>query len=437
MSTVGIIGAGTMGAGIAQIAAAAGWQVVLSDVSPEVTQRGIANIRQQYDKLVEKGRLSAAERDAAAGRLTAAAGPRDFADCELVIEAVIEDSAAKVEILAPIVAAASQDAIIASNTSSLSISKLAAALEARRSDSAPHNTSAGAQPLSARFVGMHFFNPVPLMPLVEVIAGEHSTTRAIRRTAEIARAWGKTVVHARDTPGFIVNRVARGYYLESLRMLSEGVAGIDEIDRILKNLAGFRMGPFELMDLIGIDVNYSVTCSVWEQMGRPARLAPHAMQRELVEKKHLGRKTKRGFYGYSAEGPALPAVLVERQSFELPPGIYKAVRRVFDGAIKSPDAPGSTPAPVHSNPESAGSITEQYVVARVLAAIINEAALALDEGVATAEDIDIAMRLGTNYPRGPLAWAEQIGRHTTAALLRALDERAADGRFRPADWLNA
>ncbi|MGE0482219.1 MAG: 3-hydroxyacyl-CoA dehydrogenase NAD-binding domain-containing protein [Phycisphaerae bacterium] len=398
-TAVGVVGAGTMGTGIAQIAATAGWQVMLADLDADFVRRQVAGIRKNLDRLVEKGRLDAAARDAAMARIHVAAGPADFSSAELVIEAVVEDMSAKCAALRPVVAAAPA-AIIASNTSSLSISKLGAALG-----------------VASRAVGMHFFNPVPLMPLVEVIAGSESDAAAVERVFAVAQQWGKTAVRAKDSPGFIVNRVARGYYLESLRMLGEGVAGVDEIDRTLKTLGGFRMGPFELMDLIGIDVNYSVSVSVWEQLGRPARLTPHELQKQLFEAGRFGRKTKRGFYSYEGESP-LPATCVARASFALPPKLYEAVRRVCERAT-----------------EASGSQTEQYVFARVLAAIINEAALLVDEGIATAADVDTAMKLGTNYPRGPLEWAERIGRHTCAALLRALNEQAGDGRFRPAAGL--
>lgn len=403
MPTVGILGAGTMGAGIAQIAAVAGWTVRLTDIDPAFVARQIAGIAAQLAKLVEKGKITAQSRESTLSNLHACTDVAQLADCELLIEAVVEDLDAKVRIVGEAVRAAPR-AIIASNTSSLSITKIGQGI-----DRAPAT------------VGMHFFNPVPLMPLVEIIAGDAALPANVRRAAEIATSWGKTVVHAKDTPGFIVNRVARGYYLESLRMLDEGVAGIDEIDRTLKSLGGFRMGPFELMDLIGIDVNYSVSCSVWEQMGRTARLTPHDIQRRLAENKQLGRKTKRGFYSYEpGDATPLPAILVDRKSFEIPPGLYKAVRRVNEGAT-----------------ETSGSITEQYVFARVLAAIINEAAFALDQGVSTAEDIDTAMRLGTNYPKGPLEWVEKIGRHTVASLLRELNERTTDNRFAPAEYLSA
>lgn len=396
MPTVGVLGAGTMGAGIAQVAAAAGWTVRLLDADPAIVARKIEEVGRNFARLVEKGRMTAAEAEAARGRLVPVDAAAEFADAELVIEAIVEDLDAKVAALRP-VAAAAPTAILASNTSSLSIGRLGAALSA-----------------APRTVGMHFFNPVPLMPLVEVISGPQTAEEHADRTAEIAKAWGKSVVRASDTPGFIVNRVARGYYLEALRMFDEGIAGVDEIDATLKRLGGFRMGPFELMDLIGIDVNYSVSLSVWEQMGRPARLSPHRLQRELVDRGHLGRKTRRGVYSYDREPPT-PALAVERRSYSWPDELRDAVRRFADGAARG-----------------AASVTEQYILARPLAAIINEAALALDENVASADDIDTAMRLGTNYPLGPLQWADQIGRHTCATLLRRLNATVDDGRFTPA-----
>jgi 3-hydroxybutyryl-CoA dehydrogenase len=408
MPSVAVVGAGTMGAGIAQVAAQSGWDVALLDVSTEVAQKAVGRILAALDRLAEKGKLSAAQRQSAGQRLGVVSGPADLGDCELVIEAVVEDLRIKADTLAPIAAAVGPRAILASNTSSLSITRIAREVQARLG---------GSGDIPRRTVGMHFFNPVPLLPLVEVISGEESDPAVVQRVQQVAQEWGKTPVRARDVPGFIVNRVARGFYLESLRMLDEGVAGVDEIDRTVRRLLGFRMGPFELMDMIGIDVNYAVSCSVWEQLGRPARLTPHALQQQLVEQGRLGRKTKRGFYSYESE-PPLPALTAPRRSFELPPKLYEAVRRFSGAAFAEP-----------------GSITEQYVVSRVLVAVMNEAARLLDEGVADGADIDTAMRLGTNYPRGPIEWTEQIGRHTCAALLRAMNERSGDGRFEPAEWL--
>lgn len=399
MPQVGILGTGTMGAGIAQTAAAAGWDAVLSDVKAEIAAAAVEGVHKRFARLVEKGRMSEADATAASSRLSVATSHNDFANCELIVEAVVEDLDVKVNIFKQI-ADANKDAILASNTSSLSIKKLGAAIN---------------EP--ARFVGMHFFNPVPLMPLVECIAGDETSHDARDRVYDIAKAWGKTPVRCADTPGFIVNRVARGYYLEPLRMVGAGIAGIDEIDATLTRLGGFKMGPFTLMDLIGIDVNYPVSVSVWEQLGKPARLTPHPLQAKLFEAGHLGRKTKRGAYSYEHETP-LPALISDRRSFEMPEELHAAVRRFCDGAATE-----------------SGSATEQYIFARTLAAIINEAALAIDDNVASEDDIDTAMRLGTNFPHGPIEWAAKAGIRTTRALLQQLNQRVKDNRFAPAEWL--
>lgn len=400
MPNVAVLGAGAMGAGIAQVAATAGWTVTLIDQQRSIATGAVARTIARLDRLVEKQRLEFAKRDNAVARLRAGASVGDCAESELVVEAIVEDLDAKCAVLSEALAACSESTLIATNTSSLSVGAIGRGVGA-----------------ADRVVGMHFFNPVPLMPLVEVIAGAQSDPVLVGRAVEIAGEWGKTPVRASDTPGFIVNRVARGYYLEPMRMLGEGVGGIDEIDQTMKQLGGFRMGPFELMDLVGIDVNYTVSCSVWEQLGRPARLAPHPMQRALFERKHLGRKSKQGWYSYQREHP-IPATQVDRKSIDLPESLYKAVRLFCEKAAEAP-----------------ASITEQYVFARTLAAIINEAALAADDNVADESAIDTAMRLGTNYPHGPLEWADRIGRRTCRFLLDCLDELSGDRRFAPAERL--
>jgi 3-hydroxybutyryl-CoA dehydrogenase len=261
---------------------------------------------------------------------------------------------------------------------------------------------------------MHFFNPAPLMALVEIIAGEKSGAASVDFAFDAAKAWGKTPVRAKDTPGFIVNRVARGYYLEALRLLEEGIAGVDEIDGIMRTHGKFRMGPFELMDLVGLDVNYAVSRSVWEQMDRHPRFKPHDIQGGLVEANQLGRKTGRGFYDYGGGAP-LPAYPVNRRSFDFPPLLADGVRVMATraGAL-------------------ATSSTEQYVFCRILGAILNEAGLAYSQEVATADDIDTAMTKGTNYPNGPLSWADDIGHHTVRGVLAALNDQVGDGRYEPA-----
>ncbi len=402
MPTVAVIGAGTMGSGIAQVAAASGWTVLLRDTNTELVEKSIAGVRKRYARLVEKGRLTDEQAASAGERLRVANAPADCGDASLVVEAVLEDLDLKANVFTDLLPHLRDDCVLATNTSSLSVSDLAAKL-----------------PDPGRLVGMHFFNPVPLMPLVEVIAGRQSAPAHVDFVAQIAREWGKTPARASDTPGFIVNRVARGYYLEPMRMLAEGVAGIDEIDGILRRLVGFRMGPFELTDAIGHDVNYTVSRQVWEQLGKPARLTPSPLQQALFDAGKFGRKTKLGWYSYQGEHP-LPAVPVDRRSFDLPEGVHQAVRLFTEKLI-----PGG------------GSITEHYIVARTLVTIINEAALAMDDNVATEADINTALKLGTNYPQGPFEWADTAGRRTCRFLLDTLNRSVDDGRFQAAGSLRS
>ncbi len=397
MTRVAILGTGVMGAGIAQLAATNGCTVELADISLEVVQRAITDISKQLDRLVNKGKLTSAERDRTLNNLHPAGSTSTLATCDLVLEAVSEDLGVKTRVLQPIAAQAAPHTVFASNTSSLSITQIGQAIGMRR-----------------RMVGMHFFNPPVLMTLVEVIAGAESSQGAVEEVAVLARSWGKTVVHAKDTPGFIVNRVARGYYLEALRMLGEGIADTAEIDSTMKQLGSFRLGPFELMDLVGIDVNYSVSTSVWEQLGRPARLTPHPIQAGLKERGQLGRKTQRGFFDYTTT-PHVPLVSQPRRPLELLGNLREVVTAFVSQASKTP-----------------GTDLENYTFARILVTIINEAAMVLGEGVASRGDIDTAMRLGTNYPQGPLEWADQIGMERCRDMLAALNAAAADDRFQPA-----
>ena len=389
-----------MGAGIAQLAATHGCRVRLVDVNENVLNGAMAAIGKRFDRSVEKGRITGDERDDMLARIEPSGAIANLPDVELAIEAVVEDLSIKHKVFAALEAATPPSAVLATNTSSLSIARIAEAV----SD-------------PARVVGMHFFNPAPVMPLVEVIAGEKSDDKYVDFAFEAALSFGKTPVRAKDTPGFIVNRVARGFYLEALRLLGEGVAGVDEIDRVLKNHVGFRMGPFELMDLIGVDVNLDVSTSVWEQMDKHARFTPHEIQRELVDAGHLGRKTGRGFYVHE-EGGVLPAYAVDRRSFESSPLMADAML-VFSTKAGMVDA----------------SRTEQYILCRILGAILNEAGWAYSLGVATSDDIDTAMIKGTNYPKGPLAWADEIGHRTVRGVLKALNEVAGDNRYEAAPLL--
>jgi 3-hydroxybutyryl-CoA dehydrogenase len=383
---LGVVGAGTMGAGIAQVAAQAGFPVVLYDVEPRFVERGQQAIAGSLERAVARGRLPAEERDALLERVEPTTDFQRLSGCQFVVEAVPEDLKLKEDVFQRLDKACAKEALLVSNTSSLSVT------EVGRASGRPHNV-----------VGMHFFNPPPAMKLVEVVRSELAGPEAVEATVEIARKLGKTPVVCLDTPGFIVNRVARPYYLESLRIFGTGLAGIDEIDSALKQ-AGFPMGPFQLMDLIGLDVNFAVTTSVFEQRFGEERFRPHLVQQRLVRAGRLGRKTRSGFYDYATDPP----------------------RATLEAGRAGPEAPGPW--------DRWGG---GWIVARVLSALINEAYFALGEGVASAEGIDTAMQLGTNYPKGPIAWGSELGLALVLETLLALEEWYRDGRFAPAPRLRA
>ncbi|MRV74646.1 3-hydroxyacyl-CoA dehydrogenase PaaC [Duganella sp. FT92W] len=292
-SVVAVIGSGAMGSGIAQVAASAGHIVKLYDTRPEAVAKAIADIGAVYRKLADKQKMTAADADAATARLKAAQGLNDVADAALVVEAIVENLDVKRSLFADLEGVVADDCILATNTSSISVTAIAAKL--RRPQ---------------RLVGMHFFNPVPLMALVEVISGLATDSAVAQTVYDTAARWGKSPVHAKSTPGFIVNRVARPYYAEGLRLLNEQAADPATIDAVLREAGGFRMGPFELMDLIGHDVNYSVTQSVFNAYYNDPRFTPSVIQQELVNAGFLGRKSGRGFYAYG-EGAVAPAVATE------------------------------------------------------------------------------------------------------------------------------
>lgn len=279
IKTIGVCGAGTMGSGIAQVAAMGGYTTLLYDVDAAMVEKGRSGIEKGLQTLAEKGRISLEERDAVMNRLKFSS---EIADCkaDLLIEAIVERPEIKTGLFQRLAELNTPEAILASNTSSLSLTELAAAI--------PH---------PERFVGMHFFNPAPLMKLVEVVTTEQTSAAVTQTVADVAIQMGKTPVVCRDSPGFIVNHVARPYYLEALKLVEDKVADIETID-ILMEAAGFKMGPFRLMDLIGNDVNYTVSCSVYEAMGRPLRLRPSEIQEQKVKEGALGRKTGKGYYGY-------------------------------------------------------------------------------------------------------------------------------------------
>lgn len=281
MKTIGVVGAGTMGAGIAHVAAAAGFTVLLSDLSEDAVRTGLERIASDLRKSVEKGKLTAEESARVLARIQSRTALTDLSPADIIIEAAVENLGAKQQIFSKLEAVCFPQTIFASNTSSLSITAIASSLQN-----------------PARLVGMHFFNPAHLMKLVEVIKGHQTSEETVEATKKLAEQMGKTAVVATDTPGFIVNRIARPFYGEALRLLGEGVTTVEEIDRIVKLSGGFRMGPFELMDLIGIDINFAVTQSMYEQTFGEARYRPHPIQQKMVHARLLGRKTKRGFYRY-------------------------------------------------------------------------------------------------------------------------------------------
>ena len=398
-STVGIIGAGTMGAGIAQVAAMHGWDVIVADVNPVVARTSIDGIVTQLERLVEKGKLAREARIDAASRLRIAANADALVDCDLVIEAIVENLDAKVNVLRPLAQMLARDAIIATNTSSLSITKIGNAIE-----------------LPSRTIGLHFFNPAPILKLVEVIPGEKTLPAVVERVMQIARDWGKTPVRAKDTPGFIVNRVARPYYLEAFRILEDRLAPPSIIDQAMRDLGGFRMGPLELTDLIGQDINTATTRSVWEQLGRPARLAPSKLQESLVERGHLGRKTGCGVFRYDVQPPE-SAIDTQLQSL--------AASRKLTAAISDFAGHALAHQPFTGNRQP----IQSFIFTRILAAVINECEWAVHDGIALAADIDTALRLATNYPKGPLEWRDEVGGEIVRRALDALNEMVDDDRF--------
>ena len=486
-ATVAVIGAGAMGCGIAQVAAQAGHPVRLFDTRLGAAEKGRASIGQTLAALAARGKLDAAEANAAGARITAVHALGDCVSAGLVVEAIVEDLAEKRSLLRELEKIVPPETILASNTSSLSITALAAGLR-----------------FPGRVVGMHFFNPVPLMQLVEVVSGLATDDATASAIAATAAAWGKQPVHATSTPGFIVNRCARPFYGEALRLLAEGAADAATIDALLREAGGFRMGAFELMDLIGNDVNFAVTKSVWEACYHDPRYAPSVLQQERVAAGFLGRKSGRGFFEY-AEGASRPTpVTVAAQPAPAriavrgdlgpaaPLGIRMARAGVAvatlgahaafpDGALEAGEAllalsdgrtateraaatgvanlvlfdlaldygqctrialarADSCAAPAFDT--AAGAMQAAGIavsplddvaglaVLRTVATLANEAADAVTLGIASARDVDVAMQKGVNYPRGPLAWAEAVGVGRVRDVLRNLAAHYGEDRYR-------
>jgi 3-hydroxybutyryl-CoA dehydrogenase len=388
VSRVGIIGAGTMGRGIAQVAALGGYETVLYDVSPELAEAGAAALREALGKGTDRGRWSAEVAEAASNRVETATELARLQGCGLVVEAAPEKLELKREIFTGLAEALGPEPVLATNTSSLRVSEIAAGV-----------------PRPERVVGMHFFNPPALMKLVEVVAAERSSEQALAATTEVAEQMGRTPIRAKDSPGFVANRLARPFSLESLRMLTDGIADAPRIDRIVRLGGGFRMGPFELLDLIGLDVNLEIARSFFAQGGEPERWRPSPIQEKLVAEGRLGRKSGHGYHGY---GP---------------------------GAEREPDPELGIEAPT-LDPEQLAKIdpAAEQVLARLFAQIANEAAFALEEEIASPQDMETAMRLGFNWPLGPLGFAELIGPGRAADLLERLQEEKGDA-YAPAPLL--
>jgi|TARA_A100001518_G_C1226364_1_gene75865 3-hydroxybutyryl-CoA dehydrogenase len=487
-AVIGVIGAGAMGAGIAQVAAQAGHSVILHDNQPGAAKTGIDNIRRQLEKRVAKGKMIQGDVDNIIARLQPAGAIDALADSHLVIEAIVENLEIKRQVFAQLEALCSPDTLLASNTSSLSITSIAANLERPE-----------------HMAGLHFFNPAPVMKLVEVVSGLATTTDVAETLYDTAVAWGKVAVHASSTPGFIVNRVARPFYAEGLRLLQEGASDAATIDALLRQAGGFRMGPFELMDLIGHDVNYAVTRSVFDAYYGDTRFEPSLVQQALVEAGRLGRKSGKGFFDYAESAakpqptfaePAnmeLPALVVQGANSTLAPLLERAQEAglnvvyreslqqdgsprlylgdlalalsdgrcaaeravnegldalvLFDLCLDYRNASAIALAASHTaSPEVRQLATAFFqhmgmdvawltdtpglVVLRTVAMLANEAADAVLQGVCSAQDGDLAMQAGVNYPRGPLAWADSLGLPFVHRTLTHLQQSYGEERYR-------
>lgn len=491
-AVIGVIGAGTMGEGIAQVAAAAGHPVRLFDLQPGSALKALERMAAGLARQVEKGRMSAEQRDALLARIQLLDSLQQLAPAQLVIEAVVERLEVKQQLFAELESICGAEVILASNTSSISLTAIGSTLLRPQ-----------------RLLGMHFFNPAPVMKLVEVISGLETDTQVAESVYRLAESWGKQVVHAQSTPGFIVNRVARPFYAEALRILQEGGADSATIDALIRDAGGFRMGPFELMDLIGQDINYAVSCSVFNAYYQDPRFKPSLIQQQLVDAGLLGRKSGRGFYDYrpAAEQPlaiqAKPQPAPARISVEGDLGPAQAllerilaagieVRRVpgeglessglirvgsavllfcngelsstrafdcgepgliqFDLALDYAQAERIALAP--ADQADANAISDAVglfqaagfavsliddipgmVVMRTLCMLANEGFDAVNQQVCSEAAVDIAMQGGVNYPRGPLAWARSLGLRRCLGVLDNLAAVYGEERYRASPLL--
>ncbi|NNK69349.1 MAG: 3-hydroxybutyryl-CoA dehydrogenase [Flavobacteriaceae bacterium] len=369
---VGVIGSGTMGSGIAQVAATAGNMVLLHDADPTALKVSADKLSRILDRLIEKGRMDNEEKSRIQNNINYVSELGDLSNSEIVIEAIVENLEIKQNLFRELESKLNDDTIIATNTSSLSVAAIASALKKPE-----------------RCLGIHFFNPVPLMKLVELIPAIQTDDDFVKKAQHLLNSWGKTIAVAKDTPGFIVNRVARPFYSESLRIYEEGMAEVHEIDESLKQLGGFRMGPFELMDYIGNDINYAVTESVFSAFYYDPRYKPSFTQKKLVEANYLGRKSGKGYYSYDEQS-----------------------KKIIDKEGTLDEVRG------------------QMILDRILVMLINEAADAVYLNIASVDDIDSAMTNGVNYPKGLLKWADEKGMAWCVNAMDTLYDEYHEGRYR-------
>lgn len=483
---LGVIGCGVMGRGIAQIAVLSGASVRLVDSREGAAGAARDELRNTFGKLVEKGKLTQEAADAATARLVPCASLRDLAGAHIVVEAIVEDLQAKRSLFAELEGILGPDAILATNTSSLSVTAIAAGLRHPE-----------------RVAGFHFFNPVPLMKIVEAIGGLLTPPAVVDYLLALGKQWGHTAVRAKDTPGFIVNHAGRGYGTEGMRLLAEGVASVPALDNILRDTAGFRLGPCELFDLTGLDVSHPVMESIYHQYYEEPRFRPQGLTRQMLVAGTLGKKVGQGFYRYGADGKK-EAMAEPQQATQMPPSVWisnerpelaeqvttlaaaagvqiesgaapsdaalcivtplgedcttccvrerldphrtVAVETLFDAGkrrvvMTNPGtAPeylamacglfGATGVPVSVIRDSAGLVSQ-----RVVAHIVNIACEIAQQGIADPLDIDRAVTLGLGYPLGPLAWGDRLGAQTVLSILKNLEQLTGDARYRPSPWL--
>ncbi|WP_426480877.1 3-hydroxyacyl-CoA dehydrogenase NAD-binding domain-containing protein [Chryseobacterium sp. R2ACT005] len=371
---IGIIGAGTMGVGIAQVAATAGCKVVLFDANAPQIDKALSGLEKTLQKLAEKDKISQEKAAEIRNNIVKGEALQDLKDSDLVIEAIIENKDIKTKVFTELENYVSESCILSSNTSSISITSLGAELKKPE-----------------RFIGIHFFNPAPLMPLVEVIPSLLTENTLAEKIYNLMKEWGKTPVIAKDIPGFIVNRIARPYYGEGLRIVEENIATPEQVDDAMKTLGNFKMGPFELMDLIGVDVNFAVTTTVYKDYFYDPKYKPSLLQQRMSEAKLHGRKTGKGFYDYS-EGAEKPLAQKDEALY-------------------------------------------QQIFLRIISMLINEAVEAKRLGVANDEDIELAMQKGVNYPKGLLGWGKEIGYAKISETLQNLYEEYQEERYRQSPLL--